>query len=366
MTQTLLTPSIIAREAIITLVNQLAMANLVHRDFSNEFVKVGDTITVRKPATFTAAAHNGSTITTQEAVEGSVTVDLDKLMDVSFAVSSKELALDIDDFSMQFIQPAVRAHAQAIDLALCGLYIDVPYWTTVGGTPAIGDLAALDTILNNHKAPTDQRSAVINPATKAKYVVLDSVLHAEKSGSTDALRRASIGAVMGADFYMDQNVVAHTKGTLDAGATLSGTAAALTGTIASGGNALTIKKGDVFSVATLTGYQFVCTEEMTTTAGGGGTLKFYPALPSTISTQVVTVLASHAANLAFHKNAFALVTRPLSAPLGAARAEVINYNGVSLRVVYGYDMQTKKDTISIDCLYGVKTLTPELAVRFAG
>ena len=32
--------------------NQLTMANLVHRDYSKEFVKVGDSITIRKPAQF--------------------------------------------------------------------------------------------------------------------------------------------------------------------------------------------------------------------------------------------------------------------------------------------------------------------------
>jgi hypothetical protein len=72
------------------------------------------------------------------------------------------------------------------------------------------------------------------------------------------------------------------------------------------------------------------------------------------------------ANLAFHKNAFALVTRPLAAPGGAAKAESLSFEGISCRVVYDYNMNTKADTISIDFLCGVKTLTPELAVRFNG
>ena len=40
-----------------------------------------------------------------------------------------------------------------------------------------------------------------------------------------------------------------------------------------------------------------------------------------------------------------------------------NYNGVSLRVVKGYDMQHKREMLSMDVLYGFKTLYPELAVR---
>lgn len=69
MGNTLLTPSIIAREALMVLRNNAVMAKLVHRDYSNEFVTgVGDTITVRKPATFVAKEFT-SAIEIQEATE---------------------------------------------------------------------------------------------------------------------------------------------------------------------------------------------------------------------------------------------------------------------------------------------------------
>ena len=70
-------------------------------------------------------------------------VKLDTIRDVSFAAGSKEMALTINDFSEQFIQPAMRAHAQALDEMLAKLYIDLPYFASVGSTPAIADLAAL-------------------------------------------------------------------------------------------------------------------------------------------------------------------------------------------------------------------------------
>ena len=43
-----------------------------------------------------------------------------------------------------------------------------------------------------------------------------------------------------------------------------------------------------------------------------------------------------------------------------------SHNGVSLRVVKGYNMQYKKEIMSIDVLYGYKTMYPELAVRAMG
>ena len=76
MANTILTPDIIAREALMVLRNNAVMANLVHRDYSSEFVTgVGDTITIRKPATFTAKEFAG-TISVQDATESGVPVKI--------------------------------------------------------------------------------------------------------------------------------------------------------------------------------------------------------------------------------------------------------------------------------------------------
>jgi hypothetical protein len=64
---------------------------------------------------------------------------------------------------------------------------------------------------------------------------------------------------------------------------------------------------------------------------------------------------------AFHRNAFALVTRSLALPNGAAKAAIVNYDGFGLRVVYGYDINTKTDTVSIDMLCGMAVLDKSLA-----
>ena len=104
MPNTILTPDIIAREALMVLHNNAVMANLVHRDYSSEFAKVGDTISIRKPATFEAKEFTGE-IDIQDANETSIDVKLDKHIDVSFAVTSAEMTLDISDFSEQLLVP---------------------------------------------------------------------------------------------------------------------------------------------------------------------------------------------------------------------------------------------------------------------
>lgn len=281
MANTILTPDIIAREALMVLRNNAVMANLVHRDYSDEFAAVGDTITIRKPATFVANEYNGSKITVQDATEAGVPVTIDKHLDVSFAVTSKEMALDIADFSKQFLVPAMQAFADKVDKYLIGLEASA----TNRVAHASGEIAPKDVIearkyLTKNAAPLADRRFVVGATAEADLLNSELFVSAEKVGDEGtALREASLGRKFGLDCYVDQNV----------------------------------DKADGYT-------------------------------PS----------------IAFHKNAMALVTRPLALPQGAAKAAIVNYDGFGLRVVYGYDMNTKTDTVSIDMICGVKLLDQNL------
>lgn len=278
MANNILTPDIIAREALMVLRNNAVMANLVHRDYSEEFVAgVGDTITIRKPATFAAKEFAGS-IELQDATETGVPVVMDKLLDVSFAVTAKEMSMDIEDFSKQLLVPAMQAFADKVDGYLLGLKADI-----TNKTPATDSIQAdvVDTraFLTKAAAPLTERRFVYSSDTETKLLKTDLFISAEKVGDEGtALREASLGRKYGMDFYVDQNA---------------------------------------------------------DTAGVAG--------------------------IAFHKNAFALVTRPLALPMGNSNASIISYDGFGLRVVYGYDQEKKTDIISIDMLCGVKTLNKDLA-----
>lgn len=283
MANTILTPDIIAREALMVLRNNAVMANLVHRDYSDEFVAgVGDTITIRKPATFEAKEYEGS-IVVQDANEGNVTVIMDKLLDVSFAVTSKELTMDIASFSEQLLVPAMQAFQDKIDSYLLGLQSDITNRVSASGVIQ-NDIVDARKYLTANAAPLTERRFVYGSDTEADLLKTELFVSAEKVGDEGtALREASLGRKFGMDFYVDQNA-----------------------------DALAIDA------------------------------------------------------MAFHKNAFALVTRPLALPQGAAKAAIVNYDGFGLRVVYGYDMDKKTDTISIDMLCGVKTLDADLASVVAG
>lgn len=281
MANNILTPEVIAREALMVLRNNAVMANLVHRDYSEDFVgAVGDTITVRKPATFVANEYSGS-INVQDATETAVPVVMDKHLDVSFAVTAKQMTMDIADFSKQLLVPAMQAFADKVDKLLIALESEAtsrhPH---AEGAIAPADLIAARKFLTENAAPLADRRFVVGATAEADLLGNELFVSAEKIGDNGtALREASLGRKFGMDCYVDQN-------------------------IAKNGN--------------------------------------------------------YTPSIAFHKNAMALVTRPLALPQGAAKAAIVNYDGFGLRVVYGYDMNTKTDTISIDMLCGVKLLDNKL------
>ena len=74
MANDLLTPTIIAKEALAILRNQLVMGSKVHRAYEDEFNKIGDTVTIRKPVKFQVT--KARTRTSSAVVEHSITLQV--------------------------------------------------------------------------------------------------------------------------------------------------------------------------------------------------------------------------------------------------------------------------------------------------
>ena len=75
-----------------------------------------------------------------------------------------------------------------------------------------------------------------------------------------------------------------------------------------------------------------------------------------------------ALNMAFHRDALALVTRPLAVPSGAlgVMSSVGSYNNIAMRVTMQYDIQEGGTVVNLDILAGVAVLDQNLAVVFLG
>lgn len=365
----------IARKILPLLKELLVMPATVNNDYSDDFIGRGATIQVEKPAVFVADEF-GTTINLQSIGERSVSVTMDKLADVSFEVTSKDLALSIEAFSTKYLESAAQAIAEKINADGLKLYEDIPYfWGVSGVTPdALEDFAQAVRVLNENKAPMMNRSGAWDPAATAKFQVLDAIVNAEKSGTTEALRTGAIGNINGLKNHMTQAIRTHVAGlytaltdvTITAGA-LGATSIVLTST--AGTSTATLLKGDLF---TLDGEQYVVTADTAAAIAGAVTVAIYPALPlafgdmaSAAVTFADVTAAAHVANLVYNKDAFIFVTRPLAVPPGV-ESYTVSYEGITLRVTMAYDITTKKTTMSIDTLYDYVTAYKELAVVVLG
>ncbi|RLE28256.1 MAG: P22 coat protein [Acidobacteria bacterium] len=377
MSNTLLTPSVIGKEALMILQNNLVFGGLVHRDHAKEFIgaKVGDTISIRSPASFTAAEFT-STTSAQDATEAAISLELEKHFDVTFAVTSKELALSVEDFSAQLVEPAVVALAQAIDAYVASKYIEIPNYAGTAGDPpdTLADIAGVGKLLDTNKVPMKGRVAVIDPTAKADMFLVDAVARADARGDAGtALREASMGRVMGIDWYMDQNIKTHTAGTITTGLISKASTAVATGlksvicTTAASTGECALLEGDIVLFAGDTQGYVLTAAATQASAATDVTLAFSPGLKVALTgSEAVTVIGNHAANMVFNKNAIALAVVPLEKPLGAKAAEYVQDRGMAIRVVYDYSTSTKTDTISLDVLVGSKVIHPELAARILG
>ena len=366
----------IARTALPRLIENLVFPNLIYKDFSNDFeAGKGATVQVRKPVVLTASEFDAASGTSaQDVVEESVEVTLDKLATVDVEFSAIQRATNVDDLTRLFLEPAMIALAEKINSDGLGLYKDIKATGgTAGTTPdGLDDFANAAEVLDNNKVPTALRHGVWNAAAMAKFRQIGDIVNAEKSGTNEALRRGSIGNIFGIDNYMAQGVKTSSGTTLEAGGTGATGVKVKTAVTAdddiilvsnaSANATLTgaVKAGDIVTIG---GKNYIVKTDAT---AASNELAITLTENITVAANAAaTVITGNANNLVFHESAFAFVTRPLAAPAGV-ESYTTSYNGISLRVTRGYDMKYKKEMLSMDVLYGYKTMYPEMAVRVLG
>ena len=362
-----------AQEALIQLEKVLGMAGRVHRGYGPDTQTRGDTIQIRRPSTFTA---QDAPSTAQDLNTEQVSITLDKWKEVKFKLTDKDLSLTSERIISDHIRPAAYALADAIDQALAALYVNVPWYTVWSGTPALTDLSAMREIMFDNQVPMNDGllSAMIDGAAEVAFINAMAASGQQANTQDPALRFASIGRLFGFDVFANQNTPAHTSGVAaDATGAANGAVAVGASTFAFDGvtAAGTFKAGDTFVFAGHT-QRYVLTADATADGGGAvASASFSPALKTAVAdNEVVTFFLGGAAKkqrLAFHRNAFALATAPLSelgGQLGARIASIADpKTGLALRSRLYYVGDSSEVHVALDVLYGVKLLDPNLAVR---
>lgn len=411
MANTIITPSIIAKESLMQLENSLVMGNQVHREYKKEFTGgQGDTVSIRKPVKFYTA--DGATRVNQDVEEKSTSITIDQRKHVSWNFSTQDLTLSVEEYSERYIKPAMITLANTIDKSLHGLYSTV--WNSVGTpgtTPStFANVADAAQRLDEMAVGMDNRSMMLTPG--AGYSVAGNQLTLDSIGTkgASAYEEAAIGRIAKFSTYTSQNVQNHTVGAHGGTPLVNGASQNVTYANATGANTQSLitdgwtastavlKAGDVFTIAgvkavnpvpgegttgkTVMSYlqQFTVISDATSDGSGNATLTISPAIITSGPFQTVdaapadnaaitvlgTASTAYPQNLGFHKNAFALVTVPLEMPDGASFKARESHNGLSVRVVKDYDITNDTDIIRLDVLYGKKAIYPDLAARLWG
>jgi hypothetical protein len=387
MANTILTPAIIAKEAALQLVNNLVFARLANKQFKNDFgVKVGDSISYRKPVKFSAT--DGATLALQDVTETSGTITIDKRKHVGWAWNAKDLTLSIDEYVERYVKPACITLANQVDMDGAALYKDVYNASGVaGGNVEFAALLDTKQKMTEFSVMLNDRFAALSPAATNSLLLSLTANVFQPSLVEDITREASVGRLVGLDLFESQNVVSHTKGTATTITLASNPAeGASSVSLTAGGNG-TLVKGDIITFAACNavnplnkadlGYaaQFVVTA--TTTVTTATSVPISPAMKAstayqnvtalpTTGSNVVTLVGSHAANLAFQRNAFSLVTVPIQAPDGVPWSETVEYQGMSIRLIKDYDITNDQEIVRLDVLYGWTATYPDLACRILG
>ncbi len=412
MANTVLTPDIIAKEAVMILENNLTVTKTFYRGYEDEFdsvngYKVGDTVRIARPTDFTV--RDGATASIQDVVEGSLPFTVDKQKGIDFQFTSKELTLNIGDLSDRVIKPAMVQVANQIDRDGLALYSKIYNWV---GTPtdpvtspvnSFSDLAKAGERLDWSGVPTDSRAAILSPTDAWGLLGAQTALYMT-GPATEAYRRGELGPIANMDLYSSQNVQTLTTGTRTATGLINGSqsttwaATKTTGTMSLStdgwGTTTTLKDGEVFTIAGVSAVnpvtkatlnylqQFVVIGDTSSTGGVGGTatLTISPPIITTGAFQTVSAAPADNAtitimgtastvypqNMVFAKNALGLVVVPMVKPPGAIDVARRTYRGVSVRVIPYYSGSNDVSAYRLDVLYGVKAIDPRQATRISG
>ncbi len=416
MANSVLTYGLIAKRAVQVLENNLVMANQVYRGYEAEYsrnvngYKPGAVITIRRPAEY--VVNDGPVVKIQDSQEGSVQLSVDRQKNVGMNFTSKDLTLDITDFSARFIEPAMIQMAQQVDQDVASLVSDVPNWV---GTPGnilsnFDSFAAGTQRLDDTAVGLEKRSGIVTPrdarGLQANFTGPQSVF--APAMVEKVYRDGILGRVDGVDLFKTQNYYTQTTGTRTNGTLNGGTLSTtwlaskdsntITLSMTGLGASATIKKGEVFTIAGVYEInprskvalpflkQFTVTADVTASGGGAATVVASPALiPATLApadahanasaipaanavvTWVGSASTSYPVNTIFNQNAFALVMVPLEKPEGGlAKVARMSHKGINVRILSFYDGINDNNIWRFDVLYGVKTIDPRQAVRLNG
>ena len=396
---TLITPQLIAREALMIIRSNSAFLKKVNTQHSEDFKNrvTGDTIMVKKPAKY--SVRTGRVANIQSSVQEQVPITLEQFgCDMEF--STAELTLSIEKFSKNFIQPAMAPVVGRLDSRLAQLANEA---SNVTGEAASGvtaeDILNAGAILTENGVPDMSRCVVLTPQAEASLVPNFQNLYNPNRAISKTVGDAKVGDLYGFDWSRSNRIIrfdsAWSGNALTRGAQVAGGTILLKGL---GNAALTIPKGTILKIGVGTSrykilepqekhsqdydQAFVVTREVRKAAGTGNVdLPIYPNLiPLTGAgasraratvrelpadgvavTAVLGNAGSVRKNIAFHSDALGIATVDMIVPGDVDEGEMVKdeETGLSIRYLRSYDVTNDRMVTRLDILAGFASFYPE-------
>lgn len=400
MANSLLTSTTILNRAMAVLFQAPTFLDKVNTQYDKSFFGKGvgpngATGYVRVPQR--AVIRDGRVMQIQNQNDITRPVSISKYKGVDTGATSLELALDIDDYQEQFIDPKIPDLVAAVEADVLSTVLPLVYHAS-GDYGLFNDNSTVlgaGAILDNNLAPRGpgERHLLCNVGGASQMVGTNLALQNPSQVISDQFRSGLMGRnVLGFDWYQTSLMPNLTRGSANAsyetatgGANLTTTDTYSTIDIDTGTG--TFKAGDIVTIEGVydvhpqtkanLGYlkQFAVYED---SAGGSVTLKIVPPIQTSGSEQNVsntpgadkdvlplgTASTLYQQNIAFHKDAFYFVTADLPMPknMGVDVAQR-TWKGVTMRFMQGFDITQDMFVSRFDIAYGAGVLRPELAVR---
>ena len=422
MSNQILTIKDVTREALRVLHQESQLAKHAVRKYQDRFGnrqgQIGTTIDIRKPPRYGVVSGTDVTGQLQDSTEDFVTIDASatsatggrKVVPLQF--STQDLSLKINDFSKQFIRPAVSRLAREIDLAGFNVLKNSASSRVVRNaagtndpTTAISfnDYNTMAARLTTQLAPESDRKLFASAMDHAGVVNSNKGLFQAATQIADQYEKGYMGTSASFDWVSSQNVPSimfpavptTTVGTLTVAVSEGDNAISVTGGTAS--STLKAGQGLVLSVYAIDPetqaavnykYTAIVAADAQYTSGGNATI--YLAEPLyTIATnrtvanvytlpnsgdtiglceQSATSLANKTGNLLFgvQADALALAVVGLEVPGGVDMGASESFEGLGLRITRQWNSLTDQWICRVETQFGWALLRKELVSSAIG
>ena len=364
----------------------------------------GSKLYINKPPRFPVQTDNFDRSSDKEPiVEEKVEMPIDIIASIGIENTSLEFAyeMQLKDFMNRVIKPAISDVAESVEQQILQKAIQSTYNSIGTAGSGIYDpktILAAKTKLTQYTTPSKNRNLMLDAEAMAAAANARGGYFNSAARISEQYEQGVVTQADGFKWRESEMLYNHTNGTDVTGVEVRTTVSAegqstlvVEGLTTTTG---TVKKGSVFTIASVYAVnpktkrqlnhlqQFVVTADATADGSGYATLNISPAIYTSASKGLQNVSAfpadgdaitfngsastSYMQGLAYHKNAFRMISVPLEIPKAVEYAGRYTHKGISMAIVRAYDNDTRTFGTRLDFLGGFVADRPEYACRVWG